>query len=246
MLHSAPIAFQIGGKATVMTAAVAMGVCDASEAVLLTVKVKPAETEEDWRPVLDGLSKQGLRQPDFVVSSGASRLESAIAGTWNEVPVQQCTDQTLKTLLALSPERLRRDITDDYNDMMFACDVEEIPARHKKFITRWRKRYRPVADALENVGDRQFAFTRLSPRPAHDRDNLHTTHAIESLFDNFNGAVSSRTILPAAETAEMLLASPAAVNELTRTLQDATRYGGSHWPTRIEALWRCFNIASAS
>ena len=47
--------------------------------------------------------------------------------------------------------------------MIYAATPEEIAARRKAFIRKWRLRYRAVADSLEEAGNRLFAFTRLPP-----------------------------------------------------------------------------------
>ena len=82
---------------------------------------------------------------------------------WDGVPVQRCTVHKHRNLLAHAPERLHEEITADYSDMIYAATCEEIEARRKAFIRKWRLKHRAVADSLEEVGDRLFAFTRLPP-----------------------------------------------------------------------------------
>jgi putative transposase len=45
--------------------------------------------------------------------------------------------------------------------MNYAAACEEIEARRKAFIRKWRLRHRAVANSLEEAGDRLFTFTRL-------------------------------------------------------------------------------------
>ena len=66
-------------------------------------------------------------------------------------------------LLAHAPERLHGEVTADYTDMIYAATSEEIEQRRKAFIRKWRLRHRPIADCLEEAGDRLFTFTRLPP-----------------------------------------------------------------------------------
>jgi putative transposase len=47
--------------------------------------------------------------------------------------------------------------------MIYAATREEIEARRKAFIRKWRLKHRAVADSLEEAGDRLFTFTRLPP-----------------------------------------------------------------------------------
>jgi putative transposase len=109
--------------------------------------------------VLDDLIRRGRRKPEFLILDGAPGLEAAIAIVWDGVPAQRCTVH----LLAHASERLHEEITADYNDMIYAATREEIEARHKTFIRKWRLNYRAVADSLREAGDRLFIFTRLPP-----------------------------------------------------------------------------------
>jgi transposase-like protein len=47
--------------------------------------------------------------------------------------------------------------------MIYAATKEEIEARRKAFIRKWRLKCRAVADSLEEAGDRLFTFTRFPP-----------------------------------------------------------------------------------
>ncbi len=67
-------------------------------------------------------------------------------------------------MLAHAPERLHDEITADYTDMICAETREEIEARRKAFLAKWRLRHRAVADSLEEAGDRLFTFATLPPR----------------------------------------------------------------------------------
>jgi len=68
-----------------------------------------------------------------------------------------------RNLFAHAPERLHGEITADYTDMIYAATPEEIAARRKAFLRKWRLKHRAVADSLEEAGDRLFTFTRLPP-----------------------------------------------------------------------------------
>jgi putative transposase len=116
-----------------------------------------------WRTVLEDLIKRGLRRPESLIVDGAPGLDKAIAAVWDSVPVQRCTVHKHRNLFAHAPERLHDEITADYNDMIYAATREEIEARRKAFIRKWRLKHRAVADSLEEAGDRLFTFTRLPP-----------------------------------------------------------------------------------
>jgi transposase-like protein len=61
--------------------------------------------------------------------------------------------------------------------MIYAATPEEIETHRKAFIRKWRLRHRPVADCLEEAGDRLFTFTRLPPSQWR---SARTTNAIGS------------------------------------------------------------------
>jgi transposase-like protein len=104
-------------------------------------------------------------------------------------------------LLAHAPERLHEEVTADYNDMIYAATPEEITARRKAFLRRWRIKHRAVADSLEEAGDSLFAFARLPPSQWR---SARTTNAIERLHEEFKRRIKTQTVLPSADTAAML------------------------------------------
>src|ERR1700726_1108669 len=106
-----------------------------------------------------------------------------------------------RNLLAHAPERLHEEITADYNDMIYAATPEEIAARRKAFIRKWRLKHRAVADSLEEAGDRLFTFARLPPSQWR---SLRTTNAIERLHEEFKRRIKTQTVLPSADTAAMM------------------------------------------
>ena len=116
---------------------------------------------------------------------GAAGFDSAIAAVRSGVPH--------------APERLHDEITADYNDMIYAETSQQIEARRKAFIRKWRG---AVADNLEEAGARLFSFTRLPPE---QWKSARTTNAIERLHEEFKRRIKTQTVLPSsAETAAML------------------------------------------
>ena len=77
--------------------------------------------------------------------------------------MQRCTVHKHRNLLAHAPERLHEEIGADYTDMIYAATPEDIATRRKAFVRKWRLKHRPVADSLEEGGDRLFTFTQLPP-----------------------------------------------------------------------------------
>ena len=201
ILDGTVVRARLDRKATSMLLLVVMGVRADGQKLLLAVKSMGSESAEAWRTVLDGLIKRGLQRPEFLIVDGAGGLEKAIAAVWNGVPVQRCTVHKHRNLLAHAPERLHEEITADYNDMIYAATAEEIIARRKAFLRKWRLKHRAVADSLEEAGEGLFAFVRLPPSQWR---SARTTNAIERLHEEFKRRIKTQTVLPSAETAAML------------------------------------------
>jgi putative transposase len=188
-------------RATSISLLVVIGVRADGQKVLLAIKSMGSESSEAWRTVLDDLIKRDLKRPQFLIVDGAPGLEKAIAAVWDGVPVQRCTVHKHRNLLAHAPERLHEEITADYNDMIYAASRQEVEARRKAFIRKWRLNHRAVADSLEEAGERLFTFLRLPPS---QWKSVRTTNAIERLHEEFKRRIKTQTVLPSADTAAML------------------------------------------
>ena len=201
ILDGTVVRVRLDRKATSISLLVVLGVREDGQKVLLAIKSMGGESTEAWRTVLDDLIKRGLRRPEFLIVDGAPGLDKAIAAVWDGVPVQRCTVHKHRNLLAHAPERLHDEIAADYTDMVYAATREEIEARRKAFIRKWRLKHRAVADSLEEAGDRLFTFNRLPPSQWR---SARTTNAIERLHEEFKRRIKTQTVLPSADTAAML------------------------------------------
>lgn len=201
ILDGTVVRVRLDRKATAILLLVVIGVRADGQKVLLAIKSMGSESAEAWRSVLDDLIRRGLRKPEFLIVDGAAGLDAAIAAVWDGVPVQRCTVHKHRNLLAHAPERLHEEITADYTDMIYAATREEVEARRKAFIRKWRLKHRAVADSLEEAGERLFSFTRLPPS---QWKSARTTNAIERLHEEFKRRIKTQTVLPSAETAAML------------------------------------------
>jgi transposase-like protein len=212
ILDGTMVRVRLDRKATSISLLVVLGVRADGQKVLLAIRSMGGESAEAWRSVLDDLVRRGLRRPAFLIVDGAPGLDKAIAAVWDGVPVQRCTVHKHRNLLAHAPERLHEEITADYNDMIYAATCEEIAARRKAFIRKWRLKHRAVADSLEEAGERLFAFTRLPPIQWR---SVRTTNAIERLHEEFKRRIKTQTVLPSAETAAMLFWALLASGQIT-------------------------------
>ena len=201
ILDGTVVRVRLDRKATSVSLLVVLGVREDGQKVLLAIKSMGGESSEAWRTVLDDLINRGLRRPEFLIVDGAPGLDKAIAAVWDGVPVQRCTVHKHRNLLAHAPERLHDEVTADYTDMIYAATPEEIEARRKAFIRKWRLKHRAVAESLEEAGDRLFTFARLPPSQWR---SARTTNAIERLHEEFKRRIKTQTVLPSADTAAML------------------------------------------
>jgi transposase-like protein len=141
-----------------------------------------------WRKV-----KRGLKTPELVIVDNAADLQKALAALWSDAPVQRCTIHKHRNLLAHAPDRLHDEISADYNDMISADAKQEMEAKRKAFIRKWRLKCRAVADSLEEAGDKLFTFTRF---PKSQWRSIRTSNAIERLHEEFKRRITTQNVLP--------------------------------------------------
>jgi transposase-like protein len=201
ILDGTVVRVRLDRKATSMSLLVVIGVREDGQKILLAIKSMGGESADAWRSILDSLIARGLRRPEFLIVDGAGGLDNAIAAVWDGVPVQRCTVHKHRNLLAHAPERLHEEITADYTDMIYAATPEEIEARRKAFMRKWRLKHGAVADSLAEAGERLFSFARLPPS---QWKSARTTNAIERLHEEFKRRIKTQTLLPSADTAAML------------------------------------------
>jgi putative transposase len=111
--------------------------------------------------------------PELVITDGAPDLEKALARLWPEVLVQRCTVHKHRNLLQLHEE-----ISADYKDMMYAAMKQEVEAKRKAFIRKWRLKCRQLGR-----GRRQALH--LTRFPQSQWKSLRTSNAIERLHEEF-------------------------------------------------------------
>ena len=201
ILDGSVVRVRLDRRATNISLLVVLGIRRDGQKVLLAVRNMGGESEAAWRSVLDDLVARGLRHPEFLIIDGAAGLEKALAALWPEVPTQRCTVHKHRNLLAHAPDALHEEISADYTDMIYAKTAQEIEARRRGFLRKWRLKCRAVADSLQEAGGRLFTFSRL---PESQWKSACTTNAIERLHEEFKRRIKTQTVLPSAETAAML------------------------------------------
>lgn len=193
VLDSTVVRSRIDRKATAASLRVAVGVRWDGPKVLLALESMGGESAAAWTAFLEDMTWRGLRGPGFVIVDGAPALDAALEALWPGAG----TIHKHRSLLAHAPKPLHDELIENYSDMI-AADVE---ARRRAFVHKWRLKCRPVADSLEEAGDRLFTFTRLPPA---QWKSARTTNAVERLHEEFRRRIKTHTVLPKAETAPML------------------------------------------
>ena len=212
ILDGTVVRVRLDKKSTAISLLIALGVRRDGQKVLLAVKNMGGESEAAWRTLLDDLVKRGFRTPELVIADGASGLEKAFAALWPDVLVQRCTVHKHRNLLAHAPERLHEEISADYRDMIYAATKQEVAAKRKAFLRKWRLKCPAVAASLEEAGDNLFTFTRF---PKSQWKSIRTSNAIERLHEEFKRRIKTQTLLPSAETAAMLFWALLASGQIT-------------------------------
>ncbi len=212
ILDGTVVRVRLDRQATSISLLVALGVRADGQKVLLAIKNMGGESEAAWRALLDNLVSRGLRTPELVIVDGGAGLDKALAALWPDAPVQRCTVHKHRNLLAHAPDRLHEEVSADYNDVIYAATGQEIEAKRKAFLRKWRLKCRAVADSLEEAGDRLFTFARF---PQSQWKSIRTTNAIERLHEEFKRRIKTQTVLPSAETAAMLFWALLASGQIT-------------------------------
>jgi transposase-like protein len=212
ILDGTVVRVRLDKKSTSISLLIALGVRQDGQKVLLAVNNMGGESEAAWRSLLDDLINRGLRTPELVIVDGAPGLEKALAALWPDVLLQRCTVHKHRNLLAHAPERLHEELSADYKDMIYAATKQEVEAKRKAFLRKWRLKCPAVAASLEEAGDKLFTFTRF---PQSQWKSIRTSNAIERLHEEFKRRIKTQTVLPSAETAAMLFWALLASGQIT-------------------------------
>ena len=212
ILDGTVVKVRLDRKVTAISLLIALGIRRDGQKVVLAIKNMGGESEAAWRQLLEDLTSRGMAKPELVIVDGSKGLEAALASLWDDVPVQRCTVHKERNLLAHAPKQLHDEVKADFTDMVHAKTKAAVLAKRKVFLAKWRLRCRPVADSLEEAGERLFTFLRY---PSEQWRSLRTTNAIERLHEEFKRRIKTQCVLPCAETAAMLFWALLASGQIT-------------------------------
>ena len=106
-----------------------------------------------------------------------------------------------RNLLAHAPDRLHEEISADYTDMIYAATREEIEARRKAFIRKWRLQA-PRRRRRSGGKPATASSPLLACRQANGRAPAPPTPSSGCMRSS--SADKTQTVLPSADTAAML------------------------------------------
>jgi transposase-like protein len=212
ILDGTVVKVRLDKKATAVSLLIALGIRGDGQKVMLAIKNMGGESEAAWRQVLDDLATRGMAKPELVIVDGGKGLEAALASLWDDVPVQRCTVHKERNLLAHAPKHLHEEVKADFTDMVHAKTKAAVLAKRIAFLAKWKIRCRPVANSLEEAGERLFTFLRYPPEQWR---SVRTTNAIERLHEEFKRRIKTQCVLPCAETAAMLFWALLASGQIT-------------------------------
>jgi putative transposase len=212
ILDGTVVKVRLDKRVTAISLLIALGIRRDGQKAVLAIRSMGGESEAAWRAVLDDLTARGMGQPELIIVDGGKGLEAALASLWDDVPVQRCTVHKERNLLAHAPKHLHEEIKADFNDMVHAKTRAEVLTKRKAFLAKWKLRCRPVADSLEQAGERLFTFLRYPPEQWR---SVRTTNAIERLHEEFKRRIKTQCVLPCAETAAMLFWALLASGQIT-------------------------------
>ena len=193
-----------GGHVVRMTLLVVVGVRLDGSKVLLALDRAGSEAEQAWKPLLEDLVARGLPTPWLCVVDGCPGLDRAIAGVWNDVPVQRCAVHKLRNLLAKAPAHAQSAVKDDFHAIVYAETEAAARDAYARFVARWRGRCQGVVDSLEEAGDRLLSFYAFPPS---QWKSLRTTNVIERINEEFRRRIKTQASLPNEECVLVLVFS---------------------------------------
>ncbi len=213
ILDGTVVKVRLDRKATAISLLIALGIRRDGQKVVLAIKNMGGESEAAWRAVLDDLTARGMAKPELVIVDGGKGLEAA-AGQ----PVGRRAGPTLHGSQGAQPPgpRAQAPARGDQGRLQ-RHDARQDRGRCAEPSARrsWPSgscAAEPVADSLEEAGERLFTFLRYPPEQWR---SLRTTNAIERLHEEFKRRIKTQCLLPCAETAAMLFWALLASGQIT-------------------------------
>jgi transposase-like protein len=201
-LDAAYVAVRLAKRVEKLPVAVAVGVREDGQKVLVGLWFYASEGRSAWGAALEDLTARGLQTPALVVIDGSKGLRSAVAEQWPQVAVQRCTVHKLRNLEAHAPQRLHDELRQDYRAIVYAADERAGRRAWARFTSKWKKLCPAVVTSLGEAGEELLTFYRF---PESQWKALRTTNIVERVIEEFRRRVKTQAVLPNAESVLLLL-----------------------------------------
>ena len=99
-------------------------------------------------------------------------------------------------------KRLHDELRQVYREIVYAEDERAAKRAWLRFTTKWKKLCPAVAESLEEAGAELLTFYRF---PESQWKGLRTTNIIERVIEEFRRRVKTQAVLPAEDSALLLL-----------------------------------------
>ncbi len=113
--------------------------------------------------------------------------------------------------------------------MIYADTKQEVEAKRKALIRKWRLKSPALPASLEEAGDKLFTFTRF---PKSQWQSIRTSNAIARLQHEFKRRIKTQIVLPSAATAAILFWALLASGQITMRKGEAARPSTKSLPVK--------------
>ena len=221
ILDGTVVKVRLDRKATAISLLIALGVRRDGQKVVLAIRNMGGESEAAWRAVLDDLTSARPGQ----ARAGHRRWRQGPRGGARQ-PVGRRAGAALHGAQGAQPAGPRAEAPARRDQGRVQRhdarqDGRRGPGQAQGLPGPEVAAAAPVADSLEEAGERLFTFLRYPPEQWR---SLRTTNAIERLHEEFKRRIKTQCLLPCAETAAMLFWALLASGQITMRRVDG-------WPT---------------
>jgi transposase-like protein len=169
---------RVDGRVVSQGVLIVAGVRGDGQREILAVDVADTESDASYQRLFESLKERGVHGVELVTSDDHKGLRSAIGKHFQGASWQRCQVHVTRNLLALVPQRRRREVADDLRAIFAASTRTQAMAAAQAAADRWRPTHPALASRLEE--DLEEALTCLS-FPAEHRRRIRTTNGLERL-----------------------------------------------------------------
>jgi putative transposase len=205
ILDGVSVRIRLVGKVQRRVALCAYGITTQGKGELIDFLLVKAESEENWKRLLNDLWNRGLRGAclKLIVTDGNAGLVKALGQVWPRAMHQRCWVHKLRNL----SNRLKasqRPCLEQAKLIYQAENEKEAIERFRKWKGQWGKIAPRVVSCLEEDLEELFCIFRLPPA---QRRRLRTTNVIERLFVEVRRRIRTMCAFTTRDSCERILFS---------------------------------------